>query len=100
MVVRLNSKGFGRAFLAVLMCVIVGTWAVPGRAFDKVNTNSFGVALKGYDTVAYFTEGRAVKGKGKFSYIWKNAKWYFASAENRDRFAADPEHFAPQYGGY
>ena len=69
-------------------------------AFDEINTNFFGVAIKGYDTVAYHTENRAVKGKSQFSYKWNDAKWYFASAENRDMFAADPERYAPQYGGY
>jgi YHS domain-containing protein len=67
---------------------------------NKINSDTFGVAIKGYDTVAYFTEGRAVKGKSKFSYSWNDAEWYFASAENRDLFAADPEHYAPKYGGY
>jgi hypothetical protein len=100
-VVRLDAKAVRRAFLAVLVCVIVDTaWAIPAIAFNKVNTNNSGVALKGYDAVAYFIEARAVKGESKFSYTWNNAKWYFVSTENRDRFAADPGHFAPQYGGY
>lgn len=66
----------------------------------KINSDIFGVAIKGYDTVAYFTEGRAVKGKSKFSYSWNDAEWYFDSAENRNLFEADPEHYAPKYGGY
>lgn len=60
----------------------------------------FGIAIKGYDTVAYFTEGRAVKGTKKFSYNWNDAKWYFASNENLSLFAANPEQYAPKYGGY
>jgi YHS domain-containing protein len=40
-----------------------------------------------------------VKGKKEFSYQWKDAKWYFKSAENRDLFAADPLRYAPQFGG-
>lgn len=66
----------------------------------KINSNIFGVAIKGYDTVAYFTEGRAVKGQSKFSFSWNDAEWHFANAENRNLFAADPEHYAPKYGGY
>ena len=69
-------------------------------ASDKVNTNFFGVAIKGYDPVAYFTEGRAVEGSNDFSYVWNDAKWHFTSAQNRDLFASEPERFAPQYGGY
>ncbi|MEO1493247.1 MAG: YHS domain-containing (seleno)protein [Pseudomonadota bacterium] len=59
-----------------------------------------GKALKGYDTVAYHTERRAVKGSPEFAVEWKGAKWFFASAENRDLFTADPERWAPQFGGY
>ena len=71
-----------------------------GMAFDQVNTTFFGVAIKGYDTVAYHTGGRAMKGKKKYAHQWNDAKWYFASAANRDLFAAEPERYAPQYGGY
>jgi len=69
-------------------------------AFESVNKTFFGVAIKGYDTVAYHTEGRAVKGKSEFSHKWNDAEWYFINAANRDLFAADPERYAPQYGGY
>jgi YHS domain-containing protein len=75
-------------------------WSSVGSAFDKVNQTFFGTAIKGYDTVAYHTEGRAVKGKSRYSYKWNDAKWHFANAENRDLFAANPERYAPQYGGY
>jgi hypothetical protein len=71
-----------------------------GDSSNPVNTGWFGVAIKGYDTVAYHTEGRAVKGKSEFSHKWNDAKWLFASARNRELFAADPERYAPQYGGY
>ncbi|MDF3011094.1 MAG: hypothetical protein K0S03_1890 [Burkholderiales bacterium] len=59
-----------------------------------------GAAIRGYDPVAYFTEGKPVKGKPEFAHQWKGATWRFASAANRDRFAAAPEQYAPQYGGY
>jgi len=57
-------------------------------------------AIRGYDPVAYFTQGRPVKGSKDFTHRWKGAEWRFASAENRARFAAAPEKYAPQYGGY
>ncbi|MBI2297067.1 MAG: YHS domain-containing protein [Betaproteobacteria bacterium] len=57
-------------------------------------------AIRGYDAVAYFTQGAPVKGSEKFSHQWRGATWYFASAENRDKFAAGPEQYAPHYGGY
>ena len=58
------------------------------------------VAIKGYDTVAYFTEGKARKGKTEFSASWNNAEWHFASPDHRDLFAADPERYVPQFGGF
>jgi hypothetical protein len=57
-------------------------------------------AIRGYDPVAYFTQSRPVKGSREFTHRWNGATWRFASAENRDRFAAEPEKYAPQYGGY
>ncbi len=80
--------------------VVLISWASAGNAFDKINQTFFGTAIKGYDTVAYHTEGHAVKGKSKYSHEWNDAKWHFASAENRDLFAANPEKYTPQYGGY
>jgi len=90
------SYGFALIFFVIL--ALIGS--MPALAFNQVNTTAFGVAIKGYDTVAYHTENRAVKGNRQFSYEWNDAKWYFASAENRDLFAADPGRYAPQYGGY
>ncbi len=71
-----------------------------GSSKEKVNTDRLGVAIKGYDTVAYFTEGKAVKGKNEFEYEWQDAKWLFSSAANRDKFVANPQAYAPQYGGF
>ncbi|MCZ4315066.1 YHS domain-containing protein [Comamonadaceae bacterium G21597-S1] len=70
-------------------------------ASDPVYTGFFSnVAVGGYDTVAYFTENKPVKGDSRFSTSYKGAQWHFASQANRDRFIADPERYAPQYGGY
>lgn len=59
-----------------------------------------GVAVSGYDPVAYFTEKKPVKGNPALSLDYKGAKWYFASEANRVAFKAAPETYAPQYGGY
>lgn len=59
-----------------------------------------GVAIKGADPVAYFTEDAYVQGSDEFTHDWDGATWHFASAENRDMFASDPEKFAPEYGGF
>ena len=86
--------------LIVLVASAMLIFANSGMSFDEVNKTFFGVAIKGYDTVAYHTEGRAIKGMSEYSYEWNDARWNFASAHNRDLFAADPERYAPQYGGY
>jgi YHS domain-containing protein len=70
------------------------------RAEKPVNTTFLGVAIKGYDPVAYFTESKPVKGDAEFSYDWNGAEWRFASAANRDLFKAKPDKYAPQFGGY
>ena len=64
-----------------------------------MNTGYFGgIAIMGYDSVSYFTEARAVKGSPDFSHEFLGETWHFASAENRDTFAADPVSYAPQFG--
>ena len=58
------------------------------------------VAIKGYDTVAYFKMGKALKGKESYAFQWHNLTWYFITRENRDLFATSPEKYAPQYDGF
>ena len=59
-----------------------------------------GVGLKGYDPVAYFTNGQPTKGISQYCIQWKGVTYRFASAENLQRFKTDPERYLPQYGGY
>ena len=59
-----------------------------------------GVGLKGYDPVAYFTDGQPTKGSSQYSLQWKGVTYRFASAENLQSFKAGPEKYLPQYGGY
>ena len=70
------------------------------RAEKPVNTTFPSVAIKGYDTVAYFTSGKPIKGNSDFRHEWNGAEWRFETAANRDLFKADPVKYAPQYGGY
>lgn len=65
-----------------------------------LNADASGMALRGYDAVAYFAVDSAVKGDAKYSYVWNGAKWLFSSEENMNKFMADPEAYAPQFGGY
>ena len=57
-------------------------------------------AIKGYDPVAYFTATKPVKGNPNITYTWKGATWSFSSDANKQLFIANPEKYAPQYGGY
>lgn len=59
-----------------------------------------GLAIAGADPVAYFTQSDYVPGSDEFTHDWEGATWRFTSAENRDLFAAQPEEYAPQYGGF
>jgi len=67
---------------------------------DPVNQDRSGVAVKGYDVVAYFTQSKPVKGSAAFTHPYIGATWWFASAADRDEFARSPEKYVPQYGGY
>jgi YHS domain-containing protein len=99
-----SSKCLTIVFLLVATAVYV---ALPVSAVASssaasvaaVNTTD-GLALKGYDPVAYFTDGHPTKGEDQYSFQWKGVTYRFASAENLQRFKADPEKYLPQYGGY
>ncbi|QQR75763.1 MAG: hypothetical protein IPJ17_09395 [Holophagales bacterium] len=70
-------------------------------ALEPVNKSFFGgLAVHGYDVVAYFADGKAVEGSDAVETSWHGATWRFASAAHRDLFVAAPERYAPQYGGY
>lgn len=70
-------------------------------AADKdMNADANDIAISGYDTVAYFTKNMPVQGSDHFTASYKNAIYKFSSAQNRDAFRANPEKYAPQFGGY
>jgi YHS domain-containing protein len=64
------------------------------------NVDASGVAMKGFDAVAYFTAAKPTKGSADFEATFHGATFRFASAQNRDLFMKTPEKYAPQYGGY
>lgn len=86
------------SLLLIALIFLLGTTTVWAKS--EINSNWRGIAIKGYDTVAYFTQGKPVNGDSKYEYSWKEATWRFSSAEHLDLFKADPEKYAPQYGGY
>lgn len=96
---------FRRLFAAIALAaaVLAGGAALQPAAAGKIwfEGGLFGsAAVRGYDVVAYFTQSKPVEGKRNISHRWNDAEWRFATAENRDLFAANPEKYAPQYGGW
>lgn len=89
------------AFTTLLFILLLLPTTTPAAAKDPVYTSTFSsLAVSGYDPVAYFREGKPVEGSSNHQFEWNGATWRFASAENLAAFEADPEAFAPRYGGY
>lgn len=85
----------------LLLVVVQIVFTASAFAKDPIYTGIFSNrALDGYDTVAYFTQGKPVEGSSKFKLSYKGADWYFSNQQNLDKFKAEPEKFAPQFGGY
>ena len=86
-----------------IFCVLaLALLAAPALAREKaIVTNVLtGVAISGYDPVAYFTEDAAIEGSPRHELQWGGVTWYFSSAANRDVFARAPEIYAPLFGGH
>ncbi len=89
-----------KIFMLILILILSAGLVFGDSDRNPVNVNKKGIAIKGYDPVAYFTKGEPVKGSPEFQHEWNSAVWHFSSAEHRDMFKAGPETYAPQYGGY
>lgn len=86
---------------AVLSAVFAGhAFAFDPSSPAPINLDAAGLALKGYDPVAYFDAGTPTPGSADFTAEHDGATYRFATAENRDAFMADPGHYAPAYGGF
>lgn len=87
--------------VAVVVMVAVVVPVVRAQASrSEVNVTRDGVAIEGYDAVAYHLLGRPTAGDPAITHRWMGATWHFANTEHRDLFAADPDRYAPQFGGY
>ena len=86
-----------RALLVAALAVA----ASPARAAEgPLNLDRAGLAMRGYDPVAYFREGKPIQGRSEFAATHDGATYRFASAPNRDAFVAAPSRYLPAYGGY
>lgn len=84
-----------------LLFLLLNLFTFSSFAADSIYTGIFSnKAVSGYDTVAYFTEGKPVKGDSQWQTEYQGADWYFSSQQHLEMFKADPEKYAPQYGGY
>lgn len=97
-------SGIGKLAVVLMFCGLAACAATPGRVHqgkpvEEIN-NKHGLALQGYDPVAYFQEGKPVIGDAAVITVWQGATYRFASTQNRDAFVAAPERYAPQFGGY
>ncbi|TKW79459.1 MAG: hypothetical protein DI543_05095 [Bradyrhizobium icense] len=97
-------RGLGRALFALLAAVfaLIGpnpaAWAA---TTERIVVNRYsGLAIEGFDPVAYFTDAQAIRGVPDFEAAEAGAVWRFHNASNRDAFAAHPEVYGPQFGGY
>ncbi|MBR0814276.1 hypothetical protein JQ544_22265 [Bradyrhizobium diazoefficiens] len=97
----------GIALIGLVLCLLSGIWIIgsglPAEAAttERVVVNRFsGVAIEGFDPVAYFVDGRAVQGTAEFEANLWGAVWRFRNEGNRASFLAHPEIYGPQFGGY
>ncbi len=86
----------------IILSLILAGLALPALAQNKslLNLDKTGVAIQGYDPVAFFTDNKPVKGKPEFVAKRDGAIFYFASKEHREMFVKEPAKYEPCYGGY
>ena len=90
------------ALIRMILAVAAGAWlAGCGTTHATIETSrGEQLMLLGYDPVAYFTEGKPVRGKHTITAQTEGRTYYFSSPKNRETFAQSPEKFEPQYGGF
>jgi len=91
-----KSKLHGTMIVVAVLALASGAAA----AKELVNVDDNGLALEGYDPVAFHTEGKAVKGKSEITFRHRGATYRFASPENRAKFESEPDRYAPAFGGF
>ncbi len=89
----------GRGLLGLFFAAAVMLPGIAAQDSETLYSGGEKVAIRGYDPVAYFTEGHPVKGKIDFEVSWNGVRWRFASAAHQDLFVSDPERYSPQFGG-
>jgi YHS domain-containing protein len=99
-IIMSRPRFFALALTALTLSTLVGACGGEPPVYEQPVSAAAGVAIGGYDTVAYHTEAAAIPGEGGFSSDYLGATWTFSSEENRALFAGDPARYAPAYGGH
>ena len=95
----IQRKLFRRKFIVVLVLALsLATLAQQKKRL--LNLNEDGVAVQGYDVVAFFTDNKPVKGNVEFQSLFNGARYYFANADHKKLFDASPAKYEPQFGGF
>ncbi len=94
-----TRRGFNTAALSLTALATTSTQAL-AKTISRFSLSAEGFALKGYDTTAYLQTGGPTDGNDATTVEWKGATWRFASEDDADLFRADPDAYAPQFGGY
>lgn len=97
-VVATGKRFLAVGFLSLIVISTLGTAAA--RSAELINALENGVAMDGFDVVAYFKRGAPVKGNESYQMQHKGKTWYFASAQNAAAFATDPARYEPQFNGW
>ena len=96
----MNQKQFIVHCIVFLMLTACSEFSNADTVATEIMVTNDGFAIKGYDPVSYFTEGKPSKGSLEFSTEWQDAIWLFTSATHRDTFIQNPEKYTPEYGGW
>ena len=89
-----------RRRLLLLAPALLAASAARGASGPRAVNHAGGVALRGFDVLAWHEEARPRRGDPRFAVAWAGAAWHFASAERAARFAADPAGLVPRFGGF
>jgi YHS domain-containing protein len=92
------SRMISTACAAIVLATLVAP-GVRAQSASEVNTID-GIALHGFDPVAYFTQSKAVKGDAQLTAVHRGVTYEFVSKEDQAAFQEDPEKYVPQYGGF
>jgi hypothetical protein len=97
---RLRTIGKNVALVICGASLATAVASMTAERPQSVNRDRSGLAIDGYDPVAYFVDGRPTRGRGDIEHVWNGTRYRFATEANRERFVKSPEAFVPQYGGF